>query len=305
MSALFGGIEAGGTKVVCAVGDDSGNIQSRTQFPTTQPEETIQRAIDYFHREQEQHGELAAIGIGSFGPVDVDPQSPTFGTVTTTPKPGWQDVPFIEQVQDALDLPVGFDTDVNAAALGEARWGAAQKLTDFIYLTVGTGIGGGALVNGDLLHGMIHPEMGHMLIPHDKAADPFEGNCPYHGDCLEGLAAGPALEARWEQDPKTLPEDHPAWELEARYLSLGLANLIMTLSPQRIVMGGGVMEQKLLFPLVRARTIEALNGYVEAPQILADIEAYIVPPGLGSNAGVLGAIALGIRAHRSEFSAGD
>lgn len=305
MSDLFGGIEAGGTKVVCAIGDGLGSLHARTQFPTTQPEETIQKAVDFFRQAQAEHGRLAAVGIGSFGPADVDPQSPTFGYLTTTPKPGWQDVPFLQRVRDALDMPVGFDTDVNAAALGEARWGAAQGLTDFVYLTVGTGIGGGALVNGELTHGMIHPEMGHMLIPHDVAADPFAGACPYHGDCLEGLAAGPALEARWGQDPKSLSQEHPAWELEARYLSLGLANLVLTLSPQRIVMGGGVMKQQQLFPLVRARTVEALNGYVEAAQILEGIEAYIVPPGLGDNAGVLGSLALGIRAHRKGVNGKD
>ena len=296
MSALFGGIEAGGTKVVCGVGDGSGELRARLQFPTTQPEETIRRAIDFFRQFQAQGEQLAAIGIGSFGPVDVDPRSPTFGYVTTTPKPGWQNADVLGRIRAAFDVPVGFDTDVNAAALAEGRWGAARGLTDFIYLTVGTGIGGGALVNGELLHGLIHPEMGHMLIPHDKAADPFEGTCPYHGDCLEGLASGPALAARWGQAPHTLPDDHPAWDLEARHLGLGLANLILNLSPQRIILGGGVMSRKQLFPLVRAHTIEALNSYVEAPQILQDSQAYIVPPGLGRDAGVLGAIALAMRA---------
>ena len=189
-------------------------------------------------------------------------------------------------------MPVGFDTDVNVAALGEYRWGAAQGLDSFIYLTVGTGIGGGGMVNGRLIHGLIHPEMGHIRVPHDWQSDPYAGCCPFHGDCLEGLAAGPALEQRWGQPPETLPADHPAWALEAHYLALGLVNFICTLSPQRIVMGGGVMEQPQLLPLVRQEVQELLNGYLQVPEILQAIDEYIVLPGLGKRAGVLGAIAL-------------
>jgi fructokinase len=242
--------------------------------------------------------DLAAIGIASFGPVDPNPASPTYGYVTTTPKPGWTDTDFRGIVGRALDRPVGFDTDVNGAALGEARWGAAQGLDTFVYLTIGTGLGGGGLVNGRPIHGLMHPEMGHIRVPHDREADPFPGICPYHGDCLEGLTCGPAIEARWGQPAPTLAPDHPAWKLEAHYLALGLVNFIATLSPQRIVMGGGVMHQAQLFPLIQQEVQALLNEYIRAPQILEQIEAYIVPPGLGNLAGVLGAIALAEQSFR-------
>ncbi|MFQ5341676.1 MAG: ROK family protein [Anaerolineae bacterium] len=289
MSALYGGIEAGGTKFVCAVGAGPDDVRADVRFPTTTPAETIGRAIEFFRA---QPVTLAAIGIGSFGPLDPDPTSPTFGSIRSTPKPGWSHVDFVGMIRPALDVPAGFDTDVNVAALGEHRWGAAQGLDSFIYLTIGTGIGGGGMMNGRLMHGLIHPEMGHIRIPHDREADPFAGCCPYHGDCLEGLAAGPALAQRWGQPAETLPADHPAWELEAHYLALALANFICTLSPQRVVMGGGVMEQPQLFPLVRRKVQDLLNGYVQAPDILKEIDGYIVPAGLGKRAGVLGAIAL-------------
>jgi len=239
---LYGGIEAGGTKFVCAVGTGPDDLSAETRFPTTTPAETIGRAIAFF---QEQHRKrpLAAIGIGSFGPVDLKPTSPTFGYITSTSKPGWANTDFAQKVQRALGVPVRFDTDVNAAALAEHCWGAAGGVDDFIYLTVGTGIGGGGMIEGQLMRGLRHPEMGHILVPHDWEADPYAGSCPYHGDCLEGLAAGPALEERWGRAPETLAAEHPAWALEAQYLALALANLIYTLSPRRIVMGGGVMEQ--------------------------------------------------------------
>ena len=289
---LWGGIEAGGTKFVCAVGTGPDDLRAEARFPTTTPEEAIGRAIAFFQQQQEEQGPLAAVGIASFGPVDPDPGSATFGHITTTPKQGWAHTDFAGTVHRALHVPVGFDTDVNVAALGEHRWGAAQGLDTFVYLTIGTGIGGGGMVNGKLIHGLVHPEMGHVRVPHDRDRDPFPGACPYHGDCLEGLAAGPALEARWGQRGETLPADHPAWGLEAEYLALGLVNIICILSPQRIIMGGGVMEQRHLFPLVRARVRDLLNGYVQVPAILDRIDDYIVPPALGSRAGVLGAIAL-------------
>ena len=288
----YGGIEGGGTKFVCAVGTDPDDIQAEIRFPTTaDAEETIARAIAFFQEEADKEP-LAAIGIASFGPIDPDPASPNYGYVTTTPKPGWAHTDFAGTVGRALGVPVGFDTDVNVAALGEYRWGAAQGLDTFIYLTIGTGIGGGGMVNGKLIHGMMHPEMGHIRVPHDWQADPYAGFCSYHGDCLEGLANGPALEARWGQRAETLPLDHPAWELEAHYLALGLVNFILPISPQRIVMGGGVMTQEHLFPLIRARVRENLNGYLQTHAILEDIDHYIVPTGLGNRSGVLGAIAL-------------
>ena len=294
MSIRYGGIEAGGTKFVCAIGTHPSDIETDS-FPTTTPDETIGRAIDFF-RQHSSGDHLAAVGIASFGPVDPNPASPTFGYITTTPKPGWAHTNFAGAVQRALGVPVGFDTDVNAAAFGEHRWGAAQGIDDFIYLTIGTGIGGGALVEGKLLHGLVHPEMGHIRIPHDWNADPYAGFCPYHGDCLEGLAAGPAIERRWGQRGENLPADHPAWDLEARYLAQGVTDLICALSPRRIVMGGGVMQQPRLLPLVRQHVRQLLNGYVQMPEILERIEKYLVSPGLGKQSGVLGAIALAQRA---------
>lgn len=293
--SLWGGIEAGGTKFVCAVGTGPDDLRAEVRFATTTPQETLARAIRFF---QEQQGEepLGAIGIASFGPLDPNPDSPTFGYITTTPKPGWAHTDVAGPIRRALGVPVGFDTDVNAAALAEYRWGAARGLDTFIYLTVGTGIGGGGMVNGQLVHGLIHPEMGHIRIPHDWQRDPYAGSCPYHGDCFEGLAAGPALEGRWGRRGETLPVDHPAWQLEAEYLALGLVNFICTLSPQRIVIGGGVMQRPHLLPLVRRRVRELLNGYLQVPSILEHIDDYIVPPALGDRAGVLGAIALGQQA---------
>lgn len=292
MARTFAGIEAGGTKFVCAFGGGPDDVRKQTTFPTTTPEETLQRVKEFLRAGQAQYGALAGIGIASFGPVDPDPLSPTYGYITATPKPGWSDFDFVGALRIEFDIPIGFDTDVNGAALGEWRWGAAQGLDTFVYLTIGTGLGGGGLVNGALMHGLIHPEMGHILIPHDREKDPFPGGCPFHGDCLEGLANGPAIEKRWGRRAESLPIDHPAWDLEAHYLALGLMNFICTLSPQRIIMGGGVMQQKHLFPLIRKRVQEALKGYVRSEKILDDINTYIVPPGLGAQAGVFGALAL-------------
>jgi fructokinase len=285
--SVFGGIECGGTKFVCATGSENGKLLARAEFPTTTPGETIARALEFFRVQPPQ-----AIGIGSFGPVDLDPASPKFGYITSTPKNGWRDTDLAGAVRRATGLPVAFDTDVNAAALGESRWGAAQGLHTFLYLTIGTGLGGGGMANGRLLHGLVHPEMGHIRVPHDLRADPFPGDCPFHGDCLEGLVAGPALESRWGQRGETLPPEHPAWDLEARYIALGLATWICTLSPQRIILGGGVMRQQHLFPRIRTEVLALLNGYIQAPEILERIAEYIVPPALGGDAGVLGAIAL-------------
>lgn len=292
MCACFGGIEAGGTKFVCAVGTGPDDLRAEARFATTTPDDTLGRAIGFFAEQQHVLGPLASVGIGSFGPIDLRPGSGRYGYITTTPKAGWADTDVVGTVRSALDIPVAFDTDVNAAALGEWRWGAARGLDTFVYLTIGTGIGGGGLANGRRLHGLVHPEMGHVRVPRDRERDPFAGVCPYHGDCLEGLATGPAMESRWGVPPDRLPANHPAWVLEAEYLALGLVNYICTLSPERIVMGGGVMERGELFPLIRSRVQSLLNGYVQAPQIVRDIDDYIVPAGLGSRSGVLGAIAL-------------
>jgi fructokinase len=277
---------------VCAVGSGPQDIRAEAQFPTTTPEETIGRTIEFF---RSHCAELAALGIASFGPVDLNQASPTFGYITTTPKPGWANTDLAGPLRREFGLPVGFDTDVNGAALGEYRWGAGQVLDTFLYLTIGTGIGGGGMVGGKLMHGLVHPEMGHMRLPRDRESDPFDGTCPFHGDCLEGLASGPALQARWGQPAETLPSDHPAWPLEAHYLALALVNLICTLSPRRIILGGGVMKERQLFPLIRRQVQELLNGYVRVPDILQEIDRYIVAPILGGRAGVLGAIALAER----------
>lgn len=292
--AWFGAVEAGGTKFVCALGTGPGELHARTEFPTTSPEETIGRVVSFFE-EQARRVPIAAVGIGSFGPIAVNPASPQFGCITSTPKAGWQNVDLAGPIRRSLRVPVAFDTDVNAAALGEGAWGAARGLDTFVYVTVGTGIGGGGMVAGQLIHGLMHPEMGHMRVAHDWKADPFPGVCPFHGDCWEGLATGPAMEARWKCKAQHLPAEHAAWQLEAHYLALGVANLVCALSPQRIILGGGVMRQSSLLYLVRRKTQELLNGYIRAAEIVEHIEQYIVPPELGENAGVLGAIALASR----------
>ncbi|MCG8350185.1 MAG: ROK family protein [Chloroflexales bacterium] len=293
--AVYGGIEAGGTKWVCAIGTGPDDVRAEMRFATTAPDETIARAVAFF-RDYQRTEVLAAIGVGSFGPVDLALHSPTYGFITSTPKSGWMNTDVVGGLQKAFAIPIAFDTDVNAAALAEYRWGAAQGCDIAIYMTIGTGIGGGAVVNNSLLHGLLHPEMGHMRLPHDMERDPFPGACPFHGDCLEGLASGPALAQRWGQPAEQLPADHPAWPLQAHYLALALVNLICILSPQRIVLGGGVMDQPQLIGLVQREVQQTLNGYIRALAILDDIARYIVTPGLGNRAGVLGAIALAARA---------
>ena len=288
---IYGGIEAGGSKWVCATGTGPDDLEQTLTFATTDPEETIARAADFFSG----NGAIAAIGIGSFGPIDIDRTSPTWGRITTTPKPGWAYTEVVAALRNALDLPIAFDTDVNAAALGEHRWGAAVGLETFCYITVGTGIGGGGIANGNLMHGLLHPEFGHMRIPHDRNRDPFDGACPYHGNCFEGLASGDALRARWGRSAEEIA-DESAWLLEAEYLALGLQNVICTISPQRIILGGGVMKEPALLPHVRSRVQALASGYFDAPELGAAIDEYIVPPALGDRAGVLGALELARRA---------
>ncbi|MBN1265224.1 MAG: ROK family protein [Anaerolineales bacterium] len=292
---VWGGIEAGGTKFVCAAGSGPDDIAALAKFPTTTPQETLSRVVDFF-KQQSQVFDLQALGVASFGPVDLHPDSATYGFITSTPKPGWKNTEVVGVLQREFGIPVGFDTDVNGAAHGEYRWGAARGLSTFIYLTVGTGIGGGVMVEGNLLHGLTHPETGHIYLSHDRNADPFEGVCPYHGDCFEGLASGPSMNKRWGKPAEELPADHQAWDLEADYISKALSIYVCCLSPQRIVLGGGVMKQQQLFPKVRRGVQEILNGYIVSPAIQENIDEYIVPPGLGDRAGVLGAIALAQKA---------
>ena len=277
---------------MCLVGTGPDDIRAETRLPTTTPEATLQSTLEFLNSAQQRFGPVSAVGVASFGPVDLHADSPTYGHITSTPKPGWANVDVVGAVQGGLGIPVGFDTDVNAAALAEGRWGAARGLDTFVYLTVGTGIGGGGLVGGRLMHGLVHPEMGHIRVPHDLSADPFAGVCPFHGDCLEGLASGPAIQARWSRPAENLPADHPAWALEANYLAHALATFVCVLSPQRIVIGGGVMSAPHLFPLIRARLAALLNDYVRAPEIIRAIDRYVVPPALAGRAGVLGALAL-------------
>jgi fructokinase len=286
---VYGAIEAGGTKWVCAKGTGPDDLRDSAVFPTTTPDETIGRAIEFFSRNGTDP--LAAIGVGSFGPVDLRRSSPAWGSITSTPKPGWQNTNVVSRLGEALETPVAFDTDVNAAALGEHRWGAARGLSTFYYITVGTGIGAGGMVNDQPMHGLVHPEFGHVLIPHDRERDPFPGVCPYHGDCLEGLASGEALRARWGE-PGELVTEPAAWALESEYLALGIVNAIFTLSPQRIVIGGGVMKQPSLLPLIRERVLELVDGYLDIEEQAGGIDSYIVAPALGDRAGVLGAIEL-------------
>ena len=284
----YGGIETGGSKWECAVGRGPDDLRAAETIPTTTPVETIGRAIAFFERE----GPVDAIGIGSFGPIDQKLSSPTWGHITTTPKPGWAHTDVGQEIRRRLSVPVAFDTDVNAAALGEHRWGACQGLDTFCYITVGTGIGGGGMAGGKLLHGLLHPEFGHMRVPHDLDADPFPGVCPYHGDCWEGLASGLAIEARWGHPPASLDGDQRVWELEARYLALGLVSVMCVLSPERIVVGGGVAHHDGLLALVRRDVLALMNGYLEASAVSDDIADYITLPKLGVRAGVIGAIAL-------------
>jgi fructokinase len=286
-----GGVEAGGTKFVCAIGTGPHDVRAEATFDTTTPAVTLAAVTEFFRT----HGPVAAIGIGAFGPLDLAPRSRTFGSITSTPKPGWSDVDLLGPFTRAFGVPVVLDTDVNAAALAEHEWGAARGLASFIYVTVGTGIGGGGLINGAPMRGLVHPEMGHIRVPHDRARDPFPGACPFHGDCLEGLASAVAMRQRWGADAATLASDHPAWDLEADYLALGLATIVGVLSPERIVVGGGVARQSRLLPLVRGKLQTLLGGYVRAREVLDAIDDYVVPPALGERAGVLGGLALALR----------
>ncbi|MDA0910699.1 MAG: ROK family protein [Proteobacteria bacterium] len=291
MHHFLGAIEAGGTKFVCAIGTDDGKILQRIRIKTSTPEETMPEVIGFF-REHMKKYPLKAIGCGSFGPIDPDINSKAYGYITHTPKLPWRDYNIVKTLEDALQIPVAFDTDVNAAALGEHRWGAGKGISDLIYLTVGTGVGGGAIVNNQLVHGSAHPEMGHIYIPVDLTQDDFTGICPYHERCLEGLASGPALKARWQVDSALdLADNHIAWELEAEYLSYALVNYMMCFVPKRIILGGGVMKQTHLFEKIHTRVKAKINGYLNQ-DYCDSIPSIIVPPALADNAGIMGALAL-------------
>lgn len=287
---LIGGIEAGGTKMVCAVGDENGVIQDRVSFPTRQPEETFADILAYY-----KNWDIKALGVGCFGPLDLDKTSKTYGYITKTPKAGWEYFDVVGTLKKALGVPVGFDTDVNGAVLGEVTWGAAKGAESAIYITVGTGVGVGVYVNGGLLHGLVHPEGGHMLLGRHPQ-DPYQGKCPFHGNCVEGMASGPAIEERWGKKGAELADRDAVWELEAYYIAQAILNYIMAYSPQKIILWGGVMHQERLFPMIRKETLRLLGGYIAHERILEGMDEYIVPPALGEDPGIMGAVKLGLDA---------
>ncbi len=286
---IYGALEAGGTKMVCAIGDENGKIIEQISVPTTSPEETMPAIIDYF-----KDKDIKALGIACFGPVDVKKDSKDYGHILKTPKLKWIGYDIVGVMKKALNVPIGFDTDVDGSLLGEVTWGAAKGLSDALYITIGTGVGGGILSNGEVLHGMLHPELGHMKMVKHKD-DTYEGKCPYHGTCLEGMASGPAIEERWGKPARELVDNEKVWELESYYIAQALSNLILVISPKKIILGGGVMHQEQLFPLVRKKVIDNLNGYLSTPE-LEDIDNYIVPAGLNDDQGIMGCIKLAMDA---------
>ena len=289
---LIGALEAGGTKMVCSIGSPQGSVLQRASFPTASPEVTVPQIVDFISKFN-----VDALGIGSFGPRDLNPDSPGYGSITLSPKLEWQGYPLLRELESRLGVPAAIDTDVNAAALAEYQMGAGRGLSSLLYVTVGTGIGGGFIIGGEPVHGLVHPELGHMLLAPQEGDPMPDGMCPFHRHCLEGLASGPAIEKRWGLSSRLMTQDHPAWELEAAYLAQMCANAIVTVSPEIIVLGGGVMQQAHLFPRIRERTLELLGGYVASEKITPEgIASYIVPPALGVNSGVTGALLLGARA---------
>ena len=289
---LYGALEAGGTKMVCAIGDENGNILERISIPTRTPAETMGPMIDFFRGKG-----IRALGIGCFGPVDLNKKSPTYGYITSTPKLAWQNFPIVAEFEKALGVPVGFDTDVNAAALGEATWGCTKDVENSIYITVGTGVGVGVIIGGKPYHGMLHPEGGHILLARHPD-DPMVGSgCPFHENCLEGLAAGPSLEKRWGIKGAELTGRKEVWQLEAYYIGQALADYILILSPERIVLGGGVTHQEGLLALIRQETAKQLAGYIRTSAI-DNLDSYIVGVSLNDNQGVMGAVKLAMDAEK-------
>lgn len=291
----IGALEAGGTKMVCAIGNEKGEIFEKISIPTKTPETTMPEMIQWFKAKK-----IEALGIGCFGPIDPDKDSPTYGYITSTPKLAWKDYNIVGAFEEQLCCPVGFDTDVNGSALGEVTFGQAKDKKNIVYLTVGTGIGAGVYAEGKLLHGMLHPEAGHILMRR-REDDHYEGKCPYHKTCLEGLAAGPAIEERWGKKGIELQNRDEVWDLEAYYLAQALTNYILILAPQLIILGGGVMHQEQLFTRIRAYVKDMLNGYIKTKE-LEDIDHYIVPASLHDDQGIMGALELGRRAFEEKNS---
>ena len=290
---LLAGIEAGGTKSVCAVAHDPEKPLREVRFPTTSPEDTLGRAIAFFREATEEFGSIRAMGVGTFGPANVDPRSPGYGGILTTPKEGWEGFNLVTSLRDGIGepVPIAIDTDVNAAAVGESEFGAGLNCRTICYVTVGTGIGGGLLVEGQPLHGRMHPEIGHIVVPDFDEPGRAVSNCPFHDACLEGRASGPAIEKRWGQPATGLPADHPAWDLEARYLAAGAVTLTASWSPDIIILGGGVLRNDGLIGRVR-REFQSLAGEYWT---LPPLENYLCTPGLGDNAGIVGALTLASR----------
>ncbi len=292
---LIAAIEAGGTKFVCAVGTGPNDLRDITRIATTTPEETLAGVTRFLSTMKSKHGPFAAIGVGSFGPIDLDRNSETYGYITSTPKPGWQFTNVVRMLQDRYHVPIAWDTDVNAAVLAEYLWGAGKDLDPLVYITVGTGVGGGVLVNGQLLHGLLHPEIGHLLVPppQNSAAVQHECHCPFHKSCVEGYICGPAIASRWGVKAESMPVDHPAWEEVADVMAHALMNLSLSLSPRRFILGGGVMSQEHILPLVRGRLHALNNHYLRVPEFDRTLDDFVVAPGLGGRSGLLGALALG------------
>ena len=285
----YGALEAGGTKMICAVGDENGNIFDEKTIPTTIPNETIPEIIKYFRDK-----DIEALGIACFGPLDLDKSSPTYGNILKTPKLAWTDLEIYSVLKDELGVPANIDTDVAGSLLGEVTWGGSQGLKNAVYITIGTGIGGGILSNGEILHGMLHPELGHMILARHES-DTFDGVCPFHRNCFEGLASGPSIEARWGKSADELTDNEKVWELESFYIAQALSNIILTVCPERIILGGGVMNQEQLFPLIRDKVVSNLNYYISSNE-LADIDSYIVPASLKGKQGIMGALKLAMDA---------
>lgn len=291
LGQLYGAVEAGGTKFLCVVGRDPEHLVDQTRIETTSPEETLGKVGEFF-LPYTSDGKIEAIGIGCFGPLDTRPDSPTYGFITTTPKPGWGNTPLVSILGDALQIRLALDTDVNAAALGEFTWGASQGADPSLYVTMGTGIGGGLIYGGRPFHGLTHPEMGHIRVRREPDRDAFAGSCVFHGDCFEGLASGPAIEKRFGRRANELLDADPFWQVEAGYIASALSTYVLTVSPRKIILGGGLMQRSFMFPVIRRKLQEALNGYVQATSVLGRMDRYVVPPALGTRSGVLGALAM-------------
>ena len=292
---LYGALEAGGTKFICAVGNENGQILDQVIIPTTTPDETMPKVIEYFKSKLDstlpEDEKIKALGIACFGPVDVRTGSKTYGNILNTPKIPWRNFPMLKTLKDALgDIPMGFDTNVNVSLLGEATWGCAKGLQDAVYITIGLGVGMGAISGGKPVHGMLHPEAGHLIMSR-VPGDDYKGHCPSHGACFEGMACGLAIEERWGKPAKELGDRDEVWELEAKYIAQAITDILLTLSPQKIILGGGVMNQAKLFPLVRKYVLEYVNEYIDTKE-LRNINAFITPAALNGNQGVIGAIKL-------------